>query len=72
MCPRAKSKQLESTREDRVSLFVNYGDITANVTANEENYKATITGKIPQVSEWEFHAFIINFVNSIQKATGAQ
>ncbi len=71
MSPRYKAKQNETdSGVPKVVLSVNYGDVTAYVTADDEYYKAQIVGKIARVDEWQFNAFIINFINSIQKATG--
>lgn len=65
-----RKKESEVVAEpSKLTLSVNYGDVMASVHADEENYVARITGKMPSVDEWQFHSFIISFVKSIQMAS---
>lgn len=72
---RRKEKEPEKTKVHEVdaaakmTLSLNYGDVTASVQADEENYVARITGKLGRVEEWPFHQFVIRFMKSIEKAS---
>ncbi len=68
---RKRQTAVESVEnEPKLVLSVNYGDVTANVHATDNDFVAQITGKMPTVNRWQFNAFIINFVNSIKNAAG--
>jgi hypothetical protein len=64
-----KHSAKEPDDEIKMIFSINYGDVTATVHADDENYVAKIQGKIEQVKDWRFHLFVLRFMQSLEKAS---